>query len=162
MQALAWVDSVLYPFNPCCEQDPERCVEFSGIRLLSWNLEEGMVPGAGTCFIGSWLLLILGLLSVISTYFKLLFYRSLRMQEDSFLSRDHPACPTPWAALYHHPRAVGLFHLLHPGFLWDPSQCLHIFQVVRWSEEYANLWSMFIYFSFEFLEAMQMCIPMAL
>lgn len=29
------------PFYPHCEQDIERCVEFSGIRLLSWNLERG-------------------------------------------------------------------------------------------------------------------------
>ena len=162
MQALACVNSVLYPFNQCCGQDLERCVEFSGIRLLSWNLEERRVRGAGTCFIGFQLLLILGLLSVISAYFKLVFYRSVWMQEGAFLSHDHPACPTPWAALYHHSRAVGLFHLLHPGFLWDPTQCLHIFKMVRWSEEYANLWSMFIYFSFEFLVAMQICILMAL
>lgn len=131
MQALACVNSVLYPFNQCCGQDLERCVEFSGIRLLSWNLEERRVRGAGTCFIGFQLLLILGLLSVISAYFKLVFYRSVWMQEGAFLSHDHPACPTPWAALYHHSRAVGLFHLLHPGFLWDPTQCLHIFKMVR-------------------------------
>ncbi|XP_061257307.1 transport and Golgi organization protein 1 homolog isoform X2 [Bos javanicus] len=56
-------------------------------------------------------------------------HKSVWMQEGAFLSHDHPACPTPWAALYHHSRAVGLFHLLHPGFLWDPTQCLHIFKM---------------------------------
>ncbi|XP_070635863.1 transport and Golgi organization protein 1 homolog isoform X4 [Bos indicus] len=56
-------------------------------------------------------------------------HKSVWMQEGAFLSHDHPACPTPWAALYHHSRAVGLFHLFHPGFLWDPTQCLHIFKM---------------------------------
>ena len=161
IQALACIDN-FYTLLPTLWAGHRKCVEFSGIRLLSWNLEEGRLPGAGTCFTGFQLLLILGLLSVISTDLKLLFYRSVWMQEGPFLSQDHPACPTPWAALYHHSRAVALFHLLHPGVLWDLTQRLHIFQMVRWSEEYANLWSMFIHFSVEFLEAMKIYIPMAL